>query len=85
MSRISAKLILGGRSGMASDDQNQDLMTSQAAITAGIGRYSLPPRIALVLSGSDSGPATGCHRLGGNTISSPELRALHCPDGPTFA
>jgi hypothetical protein len=44
---------------MASDDQNPDLMTSQAVITAGIGRYSLPPRIAPVVSGSDSGPATG--------------------------
>jgi hypothetical protein len=52
-------VILVGQSGMASGDRNQDLMTSQAAITAGIGRYSLPPRIAPVLSGSDSGPATG--------------------------
>src|SRR6516164_6848014 len=34
MSRISPKVILVGRSGMASGDQNQNLMTSQAAITA---------------------------------------------------
>jgi hypothetical protein len=45
--------------GHGKPDQNQDLMTSQAAITAGIGRYSLPPRIAPVVSGSDSVPATG--------------------------